>query len=243
MSFLGAIARSSVPLRGPTISAYGDVPNPWFSWSYVQQNADTILDALRAHVVLTAQTMVLAVIVAVPLAVLAYWVRPLAAPILAVSGVLYTIPSLALFAFLAPFTGVTGSTTVLIGLILYALLLIVRNTLVGLQQVPAEVLDAARGMGYGRVGRLLRVELPLALPGIVTGIRLATVSTVALVTVGVIMGQGGLGQLIIGGLFNNLYRAEITTGTVLCVALGLVLDLLIAGVGRLLTPWARKVAS
>lgn len=249
MSFLAAIhasvrlAASTRPSHRPTLLAYADAPNPWFSWSYLQQNADTILAALRAHVLLTAQAMVVAILIAIPLAVLAYWVRPLAAPILAFSGVVYTIPSLALFAFLAPFTGVTGTTTVLIGLVLYALLLIVRNTLVGLEQVPPDVLDAAKGMGYGRFGRLVRVELPLALPGIVTGVRLATVSTVALVTVGVVMGQGGLGELIIGGLFNNFYRAEITTGTIGCVALGLTLDLLIAGAGRLITPWARRAAS
>ncbi len=99
------------------------------------------------------------------------------------------------------------------------------------------MLDAAAGMGYGRFGRLWRVELPLALPGIMTGIRLATVSTVALVTVGVVIGQGGLGQLIIGGLRNNFYQAEILTGMVLCVALGLALDLMLAGIGWLITPW------
>ena len=103
-----------------------------------------------------------------------------------------------------------------------------------------EVRDAATGMGYGRLGRLLRVELPLALPGIVTGLRLATVSTVALVTVGSLIGQGGLGDLILGGFRNNFYKAEIVIGSVLCLALALVLDLLLAGLGRLLTPWARR---
>ena len=167
--------------------------------------------------------MGVAILVAVPLAIArATGSGRSPSPILGVSGVLYTIPSLALFAFLAPFTGVTGTTTILIGLVLYALLLIIGNTLTGLQQVPPDVLDAARGMGYGRFGRLFRVELPLALPGIMTGIRLATVSTVALVTVGVVLGQGGLGQLIISGLRNNFYKAEIATGTMLCVALGLV---------------------
>ena len=218
-------------------------PNPWFSWSYVTQNSDTILAALRYHVALTAEAMGVAILVAIPLAIVAYWFRPLSAPILGVSSVLYTIPSLALFAFLAPFTGVTGTTTVLIGLVLYALLLIIGNTVTGLQQVPADVLDAARGMGYGRLGRLFRVELPLALPGIMTGIRLATVSTVALVTVGVVLGQGGLGQLIIGGLRNNFFKAEIATGTVLCVALGLVLDLILAGITKLITPWTWRRTS
>jgi osmoprotectant transport system permease protein len=95
-------------------------------------------------------------------------------------------------------------------------------------------------MGYGRFGRLWRIELPLAVPGIITGLRLATVSTVALVTVGGLIGQGGLGDMILGGFRNNYYKAEIMTASLLCVALALVLDLLLAGLGRLLTPWTRE---
>jgi osmoprotectant transport system permease protein len=216
--------------------------NPWFSWQYVRDNSDTILAALREHATLTAEAMLIATVVAVPLAVIAYWYRPLTGPILALSGVLYTIPSLALLAFVAPYVGTTNSASVLIALVLYALLLIVRNSLAGLNQVPPEALDAAQGMGYGRWGRLFRIDLPLALPGIVTGLRLATVSTVALVTVGALIGYGGLGDLILTGFRNNFYKAEILTGAVLCVALALVLDLLLATVGRLLTPWSRRAA-
>ena len=224
-------------------SSYRESPeNPWFSWQYVRANADTITAALREHATLTAQAMLIAVAVAIPLAVLAYWFRPLTGPILALSGVLYTIPSLALFALIAPYLG-TGTATVLTGLVLYALLLIVRNSLAGLNQVPAEVRDAARGMGYGRLAQLLRIDLPLALPGILTGVRLATVSTVALVTVGVLVGHGGLGQLILGGFRNNFYKAQILTGTLLCVALALLLDLLLAALGRWLTPWTARRSS
>lgn len=219
--------------------AYDNPPEPWFSWQYVQDNADTILAALREHVTLTAQTVVVAACVAIPLAVLAYWYSPLTGPILTFSGVLYTIPSLALFAFIAPYVG-TGTLTVLIGLVLYALLLLVRNSLAGLNQVPAAVRDAADGMGYSRLARLFRIDLPLALPGILTGLRLATVSTVALVTVGDLVGHGGLGTLILAGFRNNFYKAQIMTGTLLCVLLALVLDLLLAGAGRLLTPWTRR---
>jgi osmoprotectant transport system permease protein len=219
--------------------AYAEADNPWFSWQFVRQNGDTLLAALREHATLTVEAVLLATLVAVPLAILAYWYRPLTGPILAFSGVLYTIPSLALFALLAPFVGV-GSNTVLIGLVLYALLVIVRNTLAGLTQVSGDVRDAARGMGYGRLAQLWRIELPLALPGILTGVRLATVSTVALVTVGVLIGHGGLGQLILGGFRNNFYRAEIATATLLVVGLALVLDLILALTGRLLTPWTRR---
>ncbi|HEX5594796.1 MAG TPA: ABC transporter permease [Micromonosporaceae bacterium] len=221
--------------------AYRDAPeNPWFSWQYLRDNSDTILDALRVHATLTAQAVVIAVLVAIPLAVLAYWFRPLTGSILALTGVLYTIPSLALLAFVTPYVGTTNPASVLVALVLYALLLMVRNTLAGLNQVPREVREAAIGMGYSRFGRLLRVELPLATPGILTGIRLATVSTVALVTVGSLIGYGGLGDLILGGFRNNLYRAQILTATVLCVGLALTLDLLLAGLGRLLTPWLTR---
>jgi osmoprotectant transport system permease protein len=219
--------------------AYRDPPNPWFSGAYLRDNTETIVAALREHALLTGVTVLVAAAVAIPLAALAHRVSALTGPILAFSGVLYTIPSLALFSFLAPFTGV-GRFTVLIGLVLYALLVIVRNTLTGLRQVPAEVRDAAEGMGYGGLARLVRVELPLALPGIMTGVRLATVSTVALTTVGVLVGHGGLGQLILTGFRNNFYKAEIATGTVLCVGLGLVLNVLLLAVERALTPWARR---
>jgi osmoprotectant transport system permease protein len=188
---------------------------------------------------LTAQTVLIAALVALPLAVVAYWFRPLTGPILALSGVLYTIPSLALLSFIAPYVGTTKPASVLIALVLYALLLIIRNTLAGLNQVPPEARDAAEGMGYGRLSQLLRVELPLALPGIVTGVRLATVSTVALVTVGSLIGYGGLGDLILSGFRNNFYKAQILTGTALSISLALVLDLMLAGLGRLLTPWTR----
>src|ERR1700754_2532556 len=221
--------------------AYQDAANPWFSWDYIRTNSSTILDALGEHVTLTAEAVAVAALIAVPLGVLAYWYRRLSGPILALSGVLYTIPSLALLAFIAPAVGPTNSISVLIGLVLYALLLIVRNTLAGLNQVPSEAQDAANGMGYGRFGRLLRVDLPLALPGILTGLRLATVSTVALVTVGAIVGShGALGGLILRGFRNNFYKAQIATASILCVALAVVLDLLLLALGLALTPWTRR---
>jgi osmoprotectant transport system permease protein len=220
----------------------GAPANPWFSWQYLQANSERIIAQLTEHIALTGQAMLIAALVGIPLAVLAYWVRPLTGPILATAGVLYTIPALAVFAFIAPYLGVQARTVV-VPLVLYALLVIIRNTLTGLLQVPPEVRDAAQGMGYGRLAQLLRIELPLALPGILTGLRLATVATVAMTTIGVVVGHGGLGQLILGGFRNNFFRAEIMTGAVLCVALALVLDLLLLGAGRLATPWARRQAA
>ncbi len=235
MSFLGAL---------PTILADPPAPpNPWFSGKYLQQNSDAILAALKYHAELTGETILVAVLISIPLAVLAYWVRGLAGPIIGMANTLYIIPSLALIAFLAPFTGIGNKLTILIPLTLYALMLIIYNALIGLQRVPADVVDAATGMGYGRVGRLLKVELPLALPSIMTGIRLATVSTVALVTVGVVAGQGGLGQIISSGLTTSFYKPPVVTGTVLCVALGLVLDLILLGIGKLMTPWTRRAVA
>ena len=237
MSFLSRAPEPAWPLAAPADDGPG---NPWFSWRYIHDNAGDILEALQQHAGLTARAVLIALIVAVPLSVLAYWIRPLTGPILALSGILYTIPSLALLALLAPAVGTTKDTAVLIALVLYALLVLVRNSLAGLTQVPGEVRDAAAGMGYGKFGRLWHIELPLALPGIVTGVRLATVSTVALVTVGGIIGQGGLGDMILGGFRNNFYKAEIMTASILCVALALVLDLILAGLGRLFTPWTRE---
>lgn len=229
----------------PTVlaKATGQPDNPWFSWSYITHNTDTLLSALVQHVELTAVSVLIATVIAVPLGVVAYRVSWLTGPILALSSVLYTIPSLGLFAILAPFVGLYASTVV-IGLVLYALLVIVRNTLTGLQQVPGEVRTAATGMGYGGFGLLARIELPLSLPSIMTGVRIATVSTVAMVTVGsVVGGYGGFGELILEGFRNNFYKAQIMTATIACVLLALVLDVLLIGAGRLLTPWAGRTRS
>jgi osmoprotectant transport system permease protein len=178
-------------------------------------------------------------VIALPLALLARRSRLLTGPVLGLSTIVYTIPSLAMFAFISPFTGLS-ETTVIIGLVLYSLVILVRNFLAGLQAVPPDVREAARGMGYGTGRLFLQVELPLALPAFLTGLRIATVSTVALVTVGVIVGQGGLGQLIIvNGFGANYYRPPIVFGTLACVVLALVADQVLALAGRLATPWTR----
>jgi osmoprotectant transport system permease protein len=220
-------------------AASGGAANPWLSWDYVQRNWTDISRALEQHATLTVQAVLIAVAIAVPLGMLAHLRPRLAAPIVGTTGVLYTIPSLALFTVLVPFTGI-GRTPVLIGLVVYALLVLVRNVLVGLSGVDESVRDAARGLGYGRLRLLLTVELPNALPAIVAGVRLATVTTVALVTVGVVVGYGGLGTLMFRGFRNNKYHAEILTATLLCLALALVLDLLLWLAGRAVTPWARR---
>jgi osmoprotectant transport system permease protein len=223
----------------PLSLAVDEAPNPWLSWSYVHDNYETILAATKQHVTLTLVSVGLGLLLAVPLALLARRFSRLETPLLGLTGLIYTIPSLALFAVLAPITGLTG-TTVVIGLTGYTLLVLVRNVLAGLAGVPADVVEAARGMGIGPLRLLLRVELPLALPTILAGVRVATVSTVALVTVGIVVSNGGLGQLIFEGFNNNLYRAEILTASLLCVLLAAVADVLLLGLERLLTPWTRR---
>jgi osmoprotectant transport system permease protein len=240
VAFLGGAALLSARGdAGGSVLAVDEAPNPWFSPSYVSDNWPTILGHLGEHVRLTVLAVLIGAAIALPLALLARRSRFLAGSVLSLSTIIYTIPSLALFAVLAPFTGLT-TTTVLIGLVLYSLVILVRNFLAGLLAVPADVREAAQGMGYGAGRLFVRVELPLALPAFMAGLRIATVSTVALATVGVIVGHGGLGQLITGGFNANFYRAQIVTGAVGCVLLALVADLLLAGAERALTPWARR---
>jgi len=152
--------------------------------------------------------------------------------------VFYTIPSLALFGILAPYTGI-GRTTVLIGLVAYALLALVRNILEGLNGVDPDVTDAGRGLGYGRIRLLCFVELPNALPSVIAGLRVTTVTTVALTTVGVVVGFGGLGQIMFRGFYRG-YHAEIATAGLLCVLLALAFDLGLLVLGRAMTPWLRR---
>ena len=212
--------------------------NPWWSTDWFTSRSDQILAATRQHVILTALAVGIGLVIALPLAVLAHRYRHTRTPIVALAGVVYTIPSLALFAVLVPFTGLS-KTTVEVGLVAYTLLILIRNTLTGLAGVPADVVDAARGMGYAGFRLLTKVELPLALPAIIGGVRIATVSTIALVTIGAEVSNGGLGQLILEG-FQNDYRAEAFGASVLCVALAVVCDLFLLGVQRVATPWQRR---
>jgi osmoprotectant transport system permease protein len=183
-------------------------------------------------------SVVLGLAVALPLGLLAHR-RPAAAKaILGVSSAIYTIPSLALFALLLPVTRLTA-TTVIVGLVLYSLTILVRAVLTGLRGVPDDVVESATGMGLSARGRLWKVELPLALPSLFAGLRVATVSTIALTTVGALIGHGGLGDLIYAGL-RSLFKAEVLTASVLCVVLAVLADLLLVRIERWVTPWQRR---
>ena len=214
-----------------------DVVDPWVNWDWLSAHIPLVLEALTEHVQLTVIAIVVGLLISVPLGVVAYRNAPVRIAVLGFFGAFYTIPSLALFALLIPFTHLSG-TTAEIPLIGYNVLILVRNVLVGLDAVPRDVLDAADGMGYRPLARLLQVELPLALPSIFAGLRVATVSTIGIVTITALIGLGGLGALIDKGQIEN-FHTPLVVGTVLTVALALVADLLIAGAQRVAIPWSR----
>jgi osmoprotectant transport system permease protein len=225
----------------PTLADDCLLRNAWVCPEYVTTRSGELTDALAQHVTITVEAVVLGALLALPLALLARRFRAARPVVLGTATAIYTIPSLALFSLLLPFTGLS-STTVVVGLVLYSLTILVRTTLAGLDGVPEEVRDAGRGMGFSGRGLLWRVELPMALPVLFSGLRIATVSTVALTTVGTIVGSGGLGDLINSGLRSN-FKAEVLTASVLCVVLAVLFDLLLLGVQRLLTPWRRGVSA
>jgi osmoprotectant transport system permease protein len=222
-----------------SLAASGDclATNEWICGEYLRSRREELIDATAQHVELTAVSVLIGLLLAFPLALAARRWRAAAGPVLGLTTVLYTIPSLAMFSLLLPVYGLSESVVVT-GLVLYSLTILVRNILAGLRGVPEDVREAARGMGYGPVRLLLGVELRLALPTIMAGVRIATVSTVSLATVGAIVGHGGLGNLIYQGM-ESLFKAQVLTASALCVALAVAADLVLLGAQRLLTPWTR----
>jgi len=212
--------------------------DPWVNWDWLSTHIPYVLAAVQQHVILTLIAVGAGLVISLPLGVTAHRYSGLRFPVLTVFGIFYTIPSLALFALLIPYTGL-GTTSAEIPLIGYNVLILVRNILVGLDAVPPDVLDAADGMGYRRFARMIRVELPLALPSIFAGLRVATVSTIGIVTITAVIGLGGLGQLILRGLIES-FHTPLVVATVLSIVLALFADLLIAGAQRLAVPWARS---
>jgi osmoprotectant transport system permease protein len=211
---------------------------PLFEWQWVATHLDQIVTAIWEHLQLTAAAVGIGMAISLPLAVLSYRRRRFYAPVTRLTGLLYSIPSLALFALLVPYTGLS-TTTAEIGLVSYTLLILIRNTVVGLDAVPPEVSEAALGMGFSDRQVLWRVQLPLALPVIVAGIRIATVTTIGLVTVTALIGKGALGALILDGL-NRSFPTPILVGAGLSVLLAIAADVLLLAVQRALTPWVRR---
>jgi len=207
-------------------------------WTWMADHLDELASRSVQHFVLAAIAVGVGFAISLALSLWAVRRRRVRGLLVGTSSVLYTIPSLALFAALVPVTGLSILTAE-IPLVLYTLLIFIRNNLAGLDAVAPEVVEAADAMGYSRAGRLLRVELPLALPLIVGGLRLASVSTIGLVTISGILGDrfGGLGFFIFEG-YRRSFPTEIWFGGVPAIALAIAVDFVIVAIQRRLTPWS-----
>ena len=209
---------------------------PLIQWDWIASHLDEFAFRLGEHVELTVIAVGVGFVIAFALSLLILRMPRAEGPITWITGTLYTIPSLALFALLIPYTGLTILTAE-IGLVGYTLLIFINNIVRGIRGVPADVREAAVGMGYTPREVLWRVELPLAAAVIIAGTRVATVSTIGLVTVTALIGQGGFGFLILIGL-QRFFTTELIAGAVLSVALAVVADALLVLLQRRLTPWA-----
>ena len=210
---------------------------PLIRWSWILDHAGDIAQRTGEHVELTVIAVAVGFVIAFAISLAMIRFARIEQPAIFATGTLYTIPSLALFAVLVPYTGLSVLTSE-IGLVGYTLLILIRNIVGGIRGVPADVREAAGGMGYDRAQLLVGVELPIALPVIVAGVRIATVTTIGLVTVTALIGQGGLGALILIGI-ERFFSTPLIVGAVLSVALAIVADSLLLLAQRALTPWAR----
>ena len=204
-------------------------------WRWTSDHAGVILSRTAQHVELTVIAVVVGLAISLPLSILAYRHGRLYPPITWITGLLYTIPSLALFVLLIPVTGLR-SATVEIGLVSYTLLILTRGIVTALRGIPAEVRESALGLGYAPRQLLWQVEWPLALPLIVASVRVATVTTIGLVTVTALIGQGGLGYLILQGV-QRFFSTPLLVGAALSVALAIAADVALVALQRVLTPW------
>ena len=212
---------------------------PFIRLDWIIDNLDEIGRRLGEHVVMVVVSVLIGFVLSFGLAILARRYPRTYGPILAVTGTLYAVPSLALFVLLIPITGLT-LTTGIVALVLYTLLILVRNIVTALEGVPPEVVEAADGMGYAAAQRFWRVELPIATPIIIAGVRIATVTTVGLVAITTFIGLGGLGYLIINSGTRRFFPTSIYVGVLLCVLLAVIADLALLWLQRRLTPWARQ---
>jgi osmoprotectant transport system permease protein len=210
-------------------------------WDWLSENFwEDIFPAIQGHMYLSFVSVAIALAISLPVGVLAARYRKIYPPVTFVTGILYSIPSLALFSILISVPGIViGPTPVIIALVAYSLLILIRNVVAGIDSVPAETIDAARGMGLTNRQILFGVELPLALPVIVAGIRIATVTIIGIATIGAYISGGGLGKLIFDGINRN-FPTMIIAGAVLATALAILADLLLLALERYLRPWARR---
>jgi osmoprotectant transport system permease protein len=235
---------SGLLAQGPVIPNFGtgsacETENHLFCWGWVNNHwGDTLQPALLQHLKFTGIAVSIGFVIAFAAALVAYRYRRLDHPIGLVSDFLYTIPSLALFQLLVPITGISV-TTVEVALVSYTLLILYRNILEGLRAVPAEAREAARGMGLTPLQVLLRIDLPLAVPAITAGLRLATVSTISIATVAAFILPQGLGRPIFIGITQDVFKTEIIAAGALVIMLALAADALLVLVQRAITPWRK----
>lgn len=215
--------------------------NELFQLDWVLGQGDEIWIRTKEHLELTFLAVVIGFAISLPLGLLGYRYRSAYGPITWITGFLYTIPSLALFGFLIPVTGLS-TTTAEIGLVSYTLLILVRNIVGGLNGVPGDVKEAAVGMGHDQRQLLWKVEIPLAVPVIIAGLRIALVTTIGLVTVTALVGQGGYGYFILRGL-RLFHSTGVILGSVMSIALAVAADQLLLSLERRLTPWAAATRS
>ena len=208
-------------------------------WQWAADHVDEIAELTKSHLYLALMPVLWGLLIAVPLGVLCVRLSWLYPPVFGVVNVLYALPALALFVLLLDFTGFSNAT-IIIPLTIYTLVVLVPNVVDGLRGVPEPVRQAATAMGFGQLRRLVQVELPIAIPVIMAGLRIATVSSISLVSVGVLIGQdfGGLGDLFIDGFQKN-FMTPLIIGVVLIVLLALAADALLVVAQRFLTPWSR----
>lgn len=211
---------------------------PFIRFDWIVSNAEEIGQRLGEHVLMVVASVVIGFVISFGLAMVARRYPQTYGSILGVAGTIYAIPSLALFVLLIPLTGLSV-TTGIVALVLYTLLILFRNIVTALEGVPPDVIEAANGMGYGAGQRFWRVELPIAMPIIVAGLRIATVTTIGLVTITTFIGLGGLGYLIINSGTRRFFPTSIYVGVLLCVLLAVLADLALLWLQRRLTPWAQ----
>jgi osmoprotectant transport system permease protein len=214
---------------------------PTWSGPQLAGNWDVIWHYLWLHVQYTVIAVALGTLVALPLGYCGYRWRRSYPTLLTLTNLIYAIPSVAMFVLLFPLLGITNDKPIVVAMALYTLVILVRSLVEGLRAVPPATITAATAMGYGSLRRFVAVELPLALPNVVAGVRLATVSTVSLISVGGLIGRGALGRLFSDGFARDI-DVEVRAAIAAIVALALLADLVILLVGRLLTPWVRARA-
>lgn len=211
--------------------------DPFIDFRWMRRHLDDVYAQLVEHIQLTGIAVGIGIAISFPLALLAYKHRRFYSPITWVTGFIYTIPSLALFAFLVPYTGLS-TLTAEIGLVGYTLLILIRNTVAGLNGVPSDVREAAVGLGYTSRQVFWQIDFPLALPVIFAGVRLATVTTIGLVTVTALIGRGGLGHFILLGL-DRFFPTPALMGALLSLALAVTADRFLLLAQKLSMPWTR----